>query len=74
MDVIAFGPERQIGINFEAPFKKPQKFPESIYARVAELVLGSTPAGTRLDGTARDRRLRQLAGTSIRRPGAQPAD
>src|SRR6516164_7507791 len=28
MDVIAFGPQRQIGINFEARFKKPQKLVE----------------------------------------------
>jgi hypothetical protein len=42
---------------------KPQKFCETIYARMAELVLGSTPAGTPgvVDGAARDRRLRQLA-------------
>ena len=40
-----------------------QKFLDTSYARVAELVLGSTPAGTRgvVDGAARDRRLRQLA-------------
>ena len=40
-----------------------KKFPETIYARVAELVLGSTPAGTPgvVDGAAGDRRLRQLA-------------
>ena len=63
MDVIAFSPQRQIGINFEARFKNPQKFPETIYARMAELVLGSTPAGTPgvVDGAAGDRRLRQLA-------------
>src|SRR3974390_2739845 len=27
-------------------FKNPRKFPETIYARVAKLVLGSTPAAT----------------------------
>jgi hypothetical protein len=55
MDVIAFGPQRQIGcspegisirINFEARFKNLQKLVETIYARVADLVLGH-PAGTR---------------------------
>jgi hypothetical protein len=47
MDVIAFGPQRQIGINFEAPFKKPQKFCEGIYARVAEPSWGA-PKGRNL--------------------------
>jgi len=49
MDVIAFGPQRQIGcspedisirINFEAWFKKPQKLVETIYARVGQPSLG----------------------------------
>jgi hypothetical protein len=41
-----------------------KKFCESIYTRVAELVLGSTPAATPgvVDGAARGRRPRQLAG------------
>ena len=44
-------------------FKKFQIFLDTIYARVAELVLGSTPAATPgvVDGAARDRRPRQLA-------------
>ena len=49
MDVIAFGPQRQIGcspegisirINFEARFKNLRKFLATIYARVGELNLG----------------------------------
>jgi hypothetical protein len=48
MDVIAFGPQRQIGyspedisirIDFEARFKNLRKLVGSIYARVAELIL-----------------------------------
>ena len=43
-------------------FGEGQKFCEASYARVAELVLGSTPAATPglVDGAARDRRPRQL--------------
>jgi hypothetical protein len=49
-----------------------QKFPEAIYARVAELVLGSTPAATPgvVDGAAGDRRLRQLAASQSAALGA----
>jgi len=45
------------------PLNFSQIFCEAIYARVAELVLGSAPAGTPgvVDGGARDRRLRTAA-------------